>query len=227
MSSRRGRKYTQRRRAAAAEDTRRRIVEAAVALHNTIGPARTSFSEVAKKAGVSRPTLYRHFPDLPSLFSACSAHGLAADPVPDPSAWNALADPHQRLLRGLTDLYGYYRRNRGINLHLARDTDVLELLADAEIPSVAAGPHPEARVLRLVAQMRPMMAARDRRVLDVLLAPWRDAELTTPDLESALAVVIHADTWKRLAMDRGHDDETAARSTTAMVEGLVRKPSAA
>jgi AcrR family transcriptional regulator len=198
-------------------------VEAAVSLHTTIGPARTSFNAVAEKAGVSRPTLYRYFPDLPSLFGACTTHGMAADPLPDPSVWNALAHPGERLLRGLIDLYGYYRRNRGISLHMARDTEVLELLGDADVPSVAAGPHPEARVLRLIAQMRPLMETRNRVVLETLLAPWRAAELVTAELESALAVVIRIDTWRTLAMDRGHDDETAARIATAMVEGLVRK----
>src|SRR2546425_10174924 len=107
MSSPGKRQYRQRKRAEEAEATRRRIVEAAVSMHTTIGPARTSLSAVAERAGVSRPTLYRHFPDLPSLFAACTAHGQAADPMPDPSAWLNLGRPRERLLRALSDLYGY------------------------------------------------------------------------------------------------------------------------
>jgi AcrR family transcriptional regulator len=216
------RRYQQRKRAEAAEATRRRIVEAAVSMHTTIGPARTSLSAVAKKAGVSRPTLYRHFPDLPSLFMACSAHGMAADPLPDPSAWTAVAPPRERLLRGLADLYGYYRRNRGINAHMARDTELIGLIEGEEPPSVAAGPHPEARVLRLMAQMQPMMDARNRMVAETLAAPWREAGRATRELESALAVVIRFDTWKTLALEHGLDDGAAARIAATMVEALAR-----
>ena len=59
------------------DETRRRIVEAAVELHSTIGPARTSYSAVARRAGVTRPTLYAYFPDKASLFAACSGHANA------------------------------------------------------------------------------------------------------------------------------------------------------
>lgn len=219
----RKRSYNQRRRAVATQDTRRRIVEAAVSLHRSIGPARTSLSAVAEKAGVSRPTLYRHFPDLASLFMACSAHGMAADPLPDPSAWSSLAAPRERLLRALTDLYSYYRRNRGISGHMARDTELMRLVEEArEPPSVAAGPHPEARVLRLMAQMMPMMEARNGMVLETLLAPWRDSGRSTPELEAGLAVVIRFDTWRTLALDLGHDDQAAARIATTMVEALAQ-----
>src|SRR6266571_7110017 len=92
------------------EQTRRRIVEAAVELHSTIGPSRTSFSAVARRAGVTRPTLYAYFPDETSLFMACSAHGLALDPPPDPARWTDAVDPLQRLRLALSDLYAYYRR---------------------------------------------------------------------------------------------------------------------
>ena len=222
MSSPGKRSYQQRKRAEAAQATRRRIVEAAVSMHTTIGPARTSLSAVASKAGVSRPTLYRHFPDLPSLFMACSAHGMAADPLPDPSAWTAVAPPRERLLRGLADLYGYYRRNRGINAHMVRDTELIGLMSEAEEPpSVAAGPHPEARVLRLMAQMQPMMEARNRMVAETLAAPWREAGRANKELESALAVVIRFDTWKTLALDQGLDDDAAARVGATMVEALA------
>ena len=56
MSSER-RKYTKRRRAEGELETRQRITEAAVALHGTIGPARTTISAVADRAGVQRATV--------------------------------------------------------------------------------------------------------------------------------------------------------------------------
>src|SRR6266581_4876157 len=85
--------------------TRRRIVEAAVELHSTIGPSRTSLSAVARLAGVTRPTLYAYFPDEMSLFMACSGHAFEVDPPPDPQRWNDVADPWRRLRLALTEMY--------------------------------------------------------------------------------------------------------------------------
>src|SRR5512133_580206 len=90
------RPYRMRRRAELEELTRRRITESAVALHEELGPARTSISAVAERAGVRRSTVYRHFPDEAALFAACSSHWRAANPAPDPRAWAAIADPGLR-----------------------------------------------------------------------------------------------------------------------------------
>ena len=81
------RPYRMKRRAELEELTRRRITESAVALHGTLGPARTSISAVAEHAGVRRSTVYRHFPDEAALFAACTAHWMADNPVPDLGAW--------------------------------------------------------------------------------------------------------------------------------------------
>src|SRR5918992_694895 len=99
----RGRKLKLKRRAERMEETRRRIVEATVALHTTVGPARTSISAIAERAGVQRLTVYRHFPDEQSLFRACTSHGLAADLPPDPAAWRHIADPEARLRTALAE----------------------------------------------------------------------------------------------------------------------------
>jgi len=61
------RKYEMKRRAERMEETRRRITEAAVELHETVGPARTTVSAVAEKARVQRHTYYRHFPQVEDL----------------------------------------------------------------------------------------------------------------------------------------------------------------
>ena len=55
------RKYTLKRRAERQAETRRRIVEAAVDLHSTFGPALTTFTMLAERAGVQRHTM-RIFP---------------------------------------------------------------------------------------------------------------------------------------------------------------------
>ena len=65
------RKYEMRTRAERVEATKRRIVEAAVELHEQVGPARASRSSIAERAGVDRQTYYRHFPDDSALFQAC------------------------------------------------------------------------------------------------------------------------------------------------------------
>ena len=57
------RKYELRKRAERQQETRRRITEATVALHGEVGPAATQISEIARRAGVQRLTVYNHFPD--------------------------------------------------------------------------------------------------------------------------------------------------------------------
>src|SRR5581483_5501222 len=111
----RKRKYELRRRAERQAETRQRIVEATVALHTTVGPAHTTIAAIAERAGVERPTFYRHFPTLPALLSACSAHGWATNPPPDPEPWLDIGDPEARLREALMQLYAYYERNeRGL-----------------------------------------------------------------------------------------------------------------
>ncbi len=67
--------------------TRARIVDAAESLHGTVGPANASISAIAETAGVTRATVYRHFPDDESLFLACSGQWLARQRLPDPETW--------------------------------------------------------------------------------------------------------------------------------------------
>src|SRR5215204_7226642 len=104
------RPYRKKRRAELEAETRRRITESAVELHGTVGPARTSMSAVAERAGVRRSTLYRHFPDEHALFAACSSHWSAANPPPDIGAWADVADPDERLAAALAELYAYSAR---------------------------------------------------------------------------------------------------------------------
>ena len=75
------------RRVEQVDHTRQRIVEAAVSLHGSVGPARTTIAGVADAAGVTRVTVYRHFPDEEALYGACSVHWLSQQQAPDPSAW--------------------------------------------------------------------------------------------------------------------------------------------
>jgi AcrR family transcriptional regulator len=100
------RPYRMKVRAERQADTRRRIVEAAVELHSTLGPSKTSLSAVAERAGVQRHTLYAHFPDADSLFRACTLHWRDAHPFPREAP--DLDDPWERLRRALRSVYDWY-----------------------------------------------------------------------------------------------------------------------
>jgi AcrR family transcriptional regulator len=146
------RKYKLKRRAERQQETRRRIVEAAVELHTTLGPARTTMLAIAKGAGVERPTLYRHFPTSKDLFSACSSHHWSQNPPPNPEPWLKIADPEARLRYGLTELYEYYSRHEQGMWKILRDLE--------DMP-----------------ELRPFAAnriAHRERVRQVLVSAWLD-----------------------------------------------------
>src|SRR5579859_1136935 len=98
-----------RRRAEHVDQTRQRIVEATVELHGTVGLAATTIAAIADRAGVTRLTVYRHFPDEAALIGACSAHWISQQQPPDPGTWSRIGDPAERLRAGLADLYRFYR----------------------------------------------------------------------------------------------------------------------
>jgi AcrR family transcriptional regulator len=118
--------YQLKRRAESQAETRLRIVEAAVALHRTLGPARTTISAIAERAGVQRLTVYRHFPDEIALLMACSGHFLTLHPPPDPAPWRAVARPLRRLEIGLTALYSYFAETADLWAAVLRDAAVHE-----------------------------------------------------------------------------------------------------
>ena len=104
-----------------------RIAEAAFELHATVGPAQTSISAVAERAGVQRHTVYHHFPDMTSLMRACTEHGMQVTRTPEAAPWRAIEDPTIRLRHGLGELYAYYRANARLLGNIVRD---LPLMAD-------------------------------------------------------------------------------------------------
>jgi AcrR family transcriptional regulator len=115
------RPYRMKRRAELEEQTRRRITESAVALHEELGPAHTSISAVADRAGVRRSTVYRHFPNEDALFLACSTHWRAANPPPDARMWSAIDDPAERTRTALRELYAFFGRTEAMYASLLRD----------------------------------------------------------------------------------------------------------
>src|SRR5919205_1239244 len=116
------RKYALKKRAEQLAETRRRITETTVDLHRTVGPAATRISEVARRAGVQRVTVYNHFPDDASLFAACSAHWRDLHPAPDPTAWDG------NLPTALRELYAWYRETEPMTANVLRDAQTLPAL---------------------------------------------------------------------------------------------------
>ncbi|NKE59422.1 TetR/AcrR family transcriptional regulator [Lentzea sp. PSKA42] len=58
------------------DEARRRIVDAATACLDRAGLAKTSLSDVATEAGVTRQTIYRYFPRLADILSAVAIAGV-------------------------------------------------------------------------------------------------------------------------------------------------------
>ncbi len=189
------RPYRMKRRAELEELTRRRITESAVALHGTLGPARTSISALAEHAGVRRSTVYRHFPDEASLFAACTAHWMAENPVPDIGAWAALADPDERLRAALDALYPYYRRTAGMMENLIRDEPVSEI------------------VRQNFAGYRQYLAA----CRDALVRGRRSRGSARTRERAAIGHALAFATWRSLALDEGLDDAQAAELMVRLV----------
>jgi len=124
------RTYRMKRRAEAQEATRLRITESAVELHRTLGPSQTTMAAVAKRAGVQRSTLYRHFPDEAALFGSCRAHWYASHPPPDLARWRAIPSLDERLIVALTELYAWYRDTGTMLDALIRDETLVPAVGE-------------------------------------------------------------------------------------------------
>lgn len=131
------RKYELKRRAARQEETRQRIVEATIALHQTVGGAGATISAIAARAGVERPTVYRHFPDERALLTACTGHYLALNPPPDPVAWQGITVPAERLRVALAAVYAFHRRTAQMMVHAVQDVETMPTLREVLAPYFA------------------------------------------------------------------------------------------
>src|SRR5215211_4330210 len=195
------RKYELKKRAEEMAQTHRRITEAAIELHGTIGPSRTTLSAVAQRAGVERRTLYRHFPNEADLFAACSSHYFAANPWPDLGPWRAIRDPQRRLERALDELYAYYERTEPMLRNVLRDAEVVDFAREAVAP------------LHAYVEEAAEILATGRR------ARGRRRHLLRGALRHALAF----STWRSLSAN-GIGRSDAATLVTALVEGAATPP---
>ncbi len=177
------RRYTLKRRAERQEATRQRIVEAAVALHQSVGMARTTVTDIAERAGVGRLSVYRHFPDALTLGRACSGLYWERNPLPDPTPWRAVDDPHERLRRALRESYAYHRGTEAM---------MTRAFADAADSPIMTPYH-----------------THWRRAADVVAAAWKVRGRTRTLLRAAIGHAITFPTWRSLVRDQGLTDAQA------------------
>jgi AcrR family transcriptional regulator len=184
------RTYTLKRRAARQAETRQRIVEAAVDLHGSVGPAATTISMIAERAGVQRHTFYAHFPDERSLLLACSGLTHERDPLPNAGPWRAIADWRERLRTGLTAIYGWYERNAQLAACVLRDAE--HHAPTREISALRWGPH----VAAYNEVLGEKLSAKQRAMLRLALSffTWRtltrDGGLKPADAVDAMVQAI-------------------------------------
>jgi AcrR family transcriptional regulator len=207
-------KYKLKRRAERQEETRLRIARAAVELHGTVGPSKTTMSALAEEAGVSRPTLYSHFPDELSLFKACSSLDLSENPLPDPDPWAKIADPEERLRSALTEVYAYYLRREQIMYNVLRDAQ-----GDAEVNA------------NLREVLKPLIAHWER-MKEILATAWEVNEERPQQqqqqqllllLRGAIGVALDFQTWRTMVREQDLTDEQAIELMVRMVRCVMRK----
>ena len=173
-------------------------------LHGSVGPARTTISAVAERAGVQRTTLYRHFPDEVALFGACSAHWAELHPPPDPARWDAITDHEERLRAALADLYAWYGSDEQMFANVFRDGELVPAMAAA----VEAGAKGFEASVTAIVRGRPERGRARRRVV---------------------AAVGHAasfPTWNALARQGGLSDEEAVAIAAGMVAAAAGESTA-
>ena len=199
-SGKRG-KYNLKARAERYQQTRQRIVEATLELHRTAGPARTTITDIAKRAGVERQTVYNHFPDELSLFKACSAHNRSLNPPPDPEPWKLIPDPEERLRRALAEVYAYYRRNEQMLANVTRDAQA----------------NPNTRKV-----LEPRVKHQER-MRNALAAGWKQGDKQRRErlLHGALWMALEFQTWHTLARQQGFDDDESIELMMSMVRCLM------
>ncbi len=194
------RKYQKKLRAEQEAETRQRIVEAMVDLHREVGPARTTISAIAERAGVERLTVYRHFPDDRSMFEACTTHYASEVPQPDPARWAGIEDPAERLRAALLAFYDYYCRAEQMLTHAVRDVP--------QLPALAAVLRPREEFVR--------------RLREDLVERWDVRGPSRARLAAAIAHALRFETWRSLARAESLGDAEAADLMVALARAAAQ-----
>jgi AcrR family transcriptional regulator len=196
------RKYELKARAQSQRETRDRIARAAAELHEEKGVAQTTVAEIARRAGVSRLTVYNHFADLSELLPACSAHYASLHPPPDFETALALDDPVERARAALSGLYGWYRETEPMTSKLFSD---------------------RVAVPELDRFMRRNGDRRREALADELVAGFGARGRRAERLRALMGLALDFWTWQRLTRE-GLDDESAADVVAQAVAGAALSP---
>ena len=198
------RKYDMKKRAERQRETRRKIVEATVELHRTQGPANTTISEIAQRAGVNRLTVYNHFPDITDLLKACSRSWTERHPAPDPTPWAQISHPQERLKTALTELYGFYARTEPMRGNVLRDAQTM--------PELAA---------LLEGSVVPYLGA----LRDLLAEDWEVGDdRRRRHLLATLTLAIDFHTWRSLVRESALSKKEAVEVMVEAVRSAVSRP---
>ena len=197
------RKYEMKKRAERQRETRRRIVEATVELHRTRGPANTTISEIAQRAGVNRLTIYNHFPDLTDLLKACSRSWTERYPAPDPKPWVRISDPQVRLRTALEDLYGFYARTEPMRANVLRDAQTMPELA---------------------ALLEGLVVPYLGTVRDLLIEGWEVSDDRRNRLLATIKLAVDFHTWRSLERGSGLSRKEAVETMLEAVRSSVPRP---
>jgi len=199
-------KYQLKKRAERQEETRLRIARATLELHETVGPALTTRSAIADRAGVGRPTVYSHFPDDLSLGKACSSLDLSENPLPDPGQWEKIADPERRLRVALAELYGYFRRRERLWTNILRDLEMPYLKDNPDVHEV----------------MKPIFT-HWQRMKETLAVGWESADGPPQPLLGAIGLALDFQTWRTMVCKQGLDEDRAVELMVGMVRCLLMR----
>jgi AcrR family transcriptional regulator len=197
---RKKRPYRMAKRARSQDETRQRIIDAAMHLHEEIGPRATTISSIAERAGVQRLTVYRHFPDETAVFKACTTHWLSLNPPPDPGAWDDTADPWDRLQKALSAFYEYYS-----------ETERMWAVSYRDVASVAALQEPMAKFEALLLDVADRLARAVR-------AGRARSRLVRVTVQHALTFLA----WKDLH-DRGLNNDKKVELVLTWLAGAALK----
>jgi AcrR family transcriptional regulator len=197
-------KYELKKRAERQEETRLRIARATLELHEILGPALTTRSAIAERAGVTRPTVYSHFPDELSLGKACSSLELSDNPLPDPRPWQEIVDPEERMRVALAELYAYFRRREGLWTNILRDQEMPHIDDDP-------GAHETDDEI-----MTPIVAHWER-MTETLAGGWESPGGPPQPLLGAIGLSLDFQTWRTMTRHQGLSDEQAIELMVGMV----------
>ncbi|WP_223162764.1 TetR/AcrR family transcriptional regulator [Nocardioides antri] len=188
------RKYELKARAESQKETRDRIARSAAELHEEVGVARTTVAEIARRAGVSRLTVYNHFPDLDVLLPACAAHYEGIHPRPVFDETLASPEPADRVAGSLELLYAWYRETEPMFGKAFSDR--------ATVPELD----------------RFLAGGVEQMAEDLVVRLEESLGKATSDQRTMLRLAVDFWTWRRLTRE-GLDDRGASRLMARMVVG--------